>query len=416
MEEKNIKKHVAKVEGKKWTDAIDKAVDNAIKKVKIDGFRPGHAPKEVFLKKYGKESVYMDAADLCLQEMYNEMLEANKDVELIAQPEMSIKKMDEKGLEVEFTMTLRPEIKLGKYTGLDVKKESSKVTKEEIEDTITKMRSRYAENRNKDGKVESGNIAVIDFEGFKDGVAFSGGKGENYSLEIGSNTFIPGFEDQVIGMSKGEEKEIEVTFPKDYQEPSLKGAKATFKVKVNEIKEVIIPELDKDFFEDLGMEGIDTKEALEKQIKENIAAQKEADAENKYMDDLLEAAAKNVKVEIPEVMIKEEEHRMVHQYEENLKMQGLSLEQFYKFTHSNEEALMEQMKDEATKRVTYRLMLEEIAKVEKLEPTKEEVEKEADDLAKKYQMDKNEFLTAFGGIEMVKYDMQMRKAMELLKK
>src|SRR5574344_2005954 len=384
MEEKNIRKHIAKVEGKKWTEAIDKAIDNAIKKVKIDGFRPGHAPKEVFLKKYGKESVYMDAADLCLQEMYNEMLEANKDVELISQPEMAIKKVDDKGLEVEFTLTLRPEIKLGKYTGLNVKKESTKVTQKEIDDTITQMRSRYAENKVKDGSVEKGNVAVIDFEGFKD---------------------------QVIGMKKGEVKEIEVTFPKDYQEESLKGAKATFKVTVKEIKEVVIPELNKDFFEDLGMEGIDSKEALEAQVKENLTTQKESDAENKYMDDLLEAAAKNVKVEIPDVMIKEEEHRMVHQYEENLKMQGLSLDQFYKFTHSNEEALMEQMKDEATKRVTYRLMLEEIAKVEKLAPTKEEMEKEAEDLAKKYQMEKNEFLTAFGGIEMVGYDMQMRKAM-----
>ena len=411
----NIKEINIKVEGKEWEEALDKAFVKANAKAKIDGFRPGKAPKEVFLKKYGKEALYMDAADIVLDGAYRKVFEDNKDLEIVAQPEIGLKSIDEKGVEFTFKLTLKPEVKLGKYKGLNVKKDSVKVTKEEVEHEIEHLRSHYAENVVKEGKVENGDIAIIDFEGFKDGKAFDGGKGENYSLTIGSNTFIPGFEDQIIGMAKGEEKDINVTFPEDYHSEELKGQPVVFKVKVNEIKEVKIPELDKDFFEDLGMEGIDSKESLEAQVKENIKARRDADAENKYIDELLEAAAKNVEVDIPDVMISEEQDRILRQYEENLKMQGLTLEQFYQFTNSDEAALKEQMKDEATKRVTYRLMLEAIAKAEKIEITDEKANEEAETLAKRYQMPVDEFLKAFGGIEMIKYDLEMRGAIDVLK-
>ena len=412
---KNIKEINIKVEGKEWEEALDKAFVKANAKAKIDGFRPGKAPKEVFLKKYGKEALYMDAADIVLDGAYRKVFEDNKDLEIVSQPEIGLKSIDEKGVEFTFKLTLKPEVKLGKYKGLNVKKDSVKVTKEEVEHEIEHLRSHYAENVVKEGKVENGDIAIIDFEGFKDGKAFDGGKGENYSLTIGSNTFIPGFEDQIIGMAKGEEKDINVTFPEDYHSEELKGQPVVFKVKVNEIKEVKIPELDKDFFEDLGMEGIDSKESLEAQVKENIKARRDADAENKYIDELLEAAAKNVEVDIPDVMISEEQDRILRQYEENLKMQGLTLEQFYQFTNSDEAALKEQMKDEATKRVTYRLMLEAIAKAEKIEITDEKANEEAETLAKRYQMPVDEFLKAFGGIEMIKYDLEMRGAIDTLK-
>lgn len=412
---KNIKEINIKVEGKEWEEALDKAFVKANAKAKIDGFRPGKAPKEVFLKKYGKEALYMDAADVVLDGAYRKVFEDNKDLEIVAQPEIGLKSIDEKGVEFTFKLTLKPEVKLGKYKGLNVKKDSVKVTKEEVEHEIEHLRSHYAENVVKEGKVENGDIAIIDFEGFKDGKAFDGGKGENYSLTIGSNTFIPGFEDQIIGMAKGEEKDINVTFPEDYHSEDLKGQPVVFKVKVNEIKEVKIPELDKDFFEDLGMEGIDSKESLEAQVKENIKARRDAEAENKYIDELLEAAAKNVEVDIPDVMISEEQDRILKQYEENLKMQGLTLEQFYQFTNSDEAALREQMKDEATKRVTYRLMLEAIAKAEKIEITDEKANEEAETLAKRYQMPVDEFLKAFGGIEMIKYDLEMRGAIDVLK-
>lgn len=415
MKEKNKKVITKKVEGETWEKAKDKAFEKVNKKAKIDGFRPGKAPKEVYLKHYGEESLFYEAADLCLDKVYEEVMKENEKEEIVARPEIGVKSIDTKGVELTFTLTLKPEVTLGKYKGLKAKKEKVKVTKEEIEKTIEEMRDHYKENVTKEGTIENGDIAIIDFKGLKDGKAFEGGTAENYNLTIGSNTFIPGFEEQLIGMKTGEEKSINLTFPEDYHSEDLKGKDVVFEVKINEIKEVIVPELNKEFFEDLNMENVNTKEELEKVVEENIKTQKEVNAENKYMDDLLEEAAKNVKVDIPHEMIHEEIDRMIGQYEQNLQMQGLTLEQFYKFTNSDEDALRTQMHEEAEKRVTFRLMLEEIAKVEGLEISDEEAEKEAKSLAEKYHMTEEEFLKAFGGLEMVKYDGKMRKAMEVLK-
>ena len=406
------------IDGKEWKEALDKAFKKANKTAKIDGFRPGKAPKEVFIKKYGKASLYMDAADETADLAYQKMLKDHKDdvAELVARPEIALKDVDDDKITFIFTLTLRPTVKLGKYTGLGIKKDEVKASEKEIADAIDHMRERYAEDVIKEGKIENGDIAVIDFEGFVDGVPFDGGKSENYSLKIGSGTFIPGFEEGLIGLKSGDEKDVKVKFPDDYHADDLKGKDAIFKVKVHEVKEVKIPELDKDFFDDLGMEGITTKEELEAQISENIIVQKESQAENKYYDDLLEAAAKNVEVDIPEAMISEELDRMVGQYSDHLRMQGITLEQFYKLTNSDEAALKDQMRPEAIKRITYRLMLEEIAKKEKIEIDDKEAQEEAKKLAEKYQMKEDEFLSAFGGIDIVKYDMRMRKAMEILKK
>ena len=406
------------IDGKEWKEALDKAFKKANKTAKIDGFRPGKAPKEVFIKKYGKASLYMDAADEASDLAYQKMLKDYKDdvAELVARPEIALKDVDDDKITFIFTLTLRPTVKLGKYTGLGIKKDEVKASEKEIADAIDHMRERYAEDVIKEGKIENGDIAVIDFEGFVDGVPFDGGKSENYSLKIGSGTFIPGFEEGLIGLKSGDEKDVNVKFPEDYHAEDLKGKDAIFKVKVHEVKEVKIPELDKDFFDDLGMEGITTKEELEAQISENIIVQKESQAENKYYDELLEAAAKNVEVDIPEAMISEELDRMVGQYSDHLKMQGITLEQFYKLTNSDEAALKDQMRPEAIKRITYRLMLEEIAKKEKIEIDDKEAQEEAKKLAEKYQMKEDEFLSAFGGIDIVKYDMRMRKAMEILKK
>ena len=411
-----MKEVVIKIEGEEWKKALDKAFKKLNKEAKIDGFRPGKAPKEVYIKKYGMTSLYMEAAESCLNEAYEMMLKENGDDVIVAQPEINLSAVTDDYVEFKFNLTLKPEVKLGKYKGLDVKKEEVKVTKKEVSEAIEQMRQRYMENIDKEGKVANGDVAVIDFEGFKDGVAFDGGKGEDYSLKIGSNTFIPGFEEQIIGMEKGEEKDINLTFPNDYHAEDLKGQEVVFKVKVKEIKEQKLPELDEDFFQDLGMEGINSKEDLEKQVEENIKVRKEADADNKYIDDLLACAAKNTKIDIPDVMIEEEIDRILKQYEENLKMQGITLEMFYKFTNSDEQALRDQMQEEAKNRVTYRLMLEEIANEEKIEVTDEEAETEATNLATRYQMDKDEFLKLFGGLDMVKYDLKMRQALEVLKK
>lgn len=413
---KNLKDVVIKIEGKEWEDALDKAFKKANAKAKIDGFRPGKAPKNVFIKKYGIESLFMDAAEFCVDLAYQKMIDENKDLQIAAQPVLNIKSIDEKYVEFSFTLTLKPEVKLGKYKGLNVKKEKVKVTKEEIEHSIDHMREHYKENILKEGKVENGDIAIIDFEGFKDGVAFPGGKGENYSLEIGSNTFIPGFEEQLIGMKAGEEKDINVTFPEDYHEVSLKGAPVVFKVKVNEVKEVKIPELDKDFFDDLGMEGIDTKEALEKQVKENIKASKEREVENKYIDALLDKIIEDTEVDVPETMINDETDRMIQQFSEQIGMQGITLEQFYQFTNSNEAKLKEQYHDEAIKRIKYRLVLDEIVKAEKINVTDKDVDKKLDEIAKKYNMTKDEVKKQYGdNLDMIKYELEVEKAFEIIK-
>lgn len=414
---KNLKEIVIKIEGEKWEQALDKAFKAANKKAKIDGFRPGKAPKSVYLKHYGVESLFMDASNYCVEDAYQKMLEENKNLEIAAQPILDIRSIDEKHIEYVFTITLKPEVKLGKYKDLGVKKETVKVTKKEIEEAIDHMREHYKENVLKDGAAKTGDIAVIDFEGFKDGIAFEGGKGENYSLEIGSNTFIPGFEDQLIGTKAGDEIDVNVTFPEDYHAEDLKGAKVVFKVKVNEVKEVKIPEIDKEFFEDLGMEGIDSKETLEAQVKENIKASKESKAEEKYTQDLLDKIVSTTEIDVPETMVNDETSRMVEQFKEHISMQGISIEQFYQYTSSNEDALKEQYKEEALKRIKYRLIVEEIIKLEKINVTEEEVENKIDELAKKYNMTKEEVKKQYGeNLDYIKYDLEVKKVFDIIGK
>ena len=411
----NVHKVNVKIEGADWTKALDQAFARKQKTVKVDGFRAGKVPRDIFEKKFGKEALFLDAADMSVQVAY---IKAMTDSKLIpvTQPEVDIKSIDENGVEFVFTITTKPEVVVKKYKGLNVKPGKVEVTDEEVNHELGHLLERYTELVVKEeGKVENGDIAVIDFEGFKDGVAFDGGKGENYSLEIGSNTFIPGFEEQVIGMATGEEKDLNVTFPEEYGAADLAGQPVVFKVKVNEIKQKVARELDEEFFEDLGMEGINSEETLKAQIKESIQAQKEAEAENKYVDALLEAVAKNVEADVPQTMVDEETDRLVGRFEEQMKMQGISLDLYYQFTQSNEEALRSQMEKEAYNNVLYRLMLEQIMTEEKIEVTKEEALNEAEELANKYQMDKAEFLKQFGGIDMVQYDLEVRKTIELLK-
>ena len=414
MEKKNEKEIIIKIEGTEWEGLMDDAFKKANKKAKIAGFRPGKAPKNVYIKHYGKESLYYEASNKAIEVAYDKLLEENNDLEIVSEPVVDIDNVDDNGITFKFTLTLRPEVKLGKYKGLKVKKEKVEVTKEEVEHSIEHMREHYKENVTKEGKIEEGDIAVIDFEGFKDDVAFKGGKGENYSLEIGSKTFIPGFEEQLIGLKAGDEKDINLTFPEDYHAEDLKGQAVVFKVKVNEVKEVVIPELDQDFFDDLGMDGIDSKEALENQVKENITAKKEKEADDKWTDALLEEVAKTTEIDVPEVMIRDEQDRMLKEYAQNLKMQGISLEQFFQFTNMTEDKLKEEYKETATKRVTYRLILDAIIKEEKIEANEDEVNAEIEELSSKYKMTKEEFTNNFG-THMIEYELKVRKVFDILK-
>ena len=416
---KNNKKHVhevvIKIDGEAWTKALDQAFKKKQKTAKVDGFRKGKVPRDIYEKHFGKESLFIDAADSVLQDAYTKAMEESKLIPVV-QPSVDLKSLNEDGVEFTFKIITKPEVKVNKYKGLNIKPESVEVSDDEVNHELGHLLERYTELVTKeDGVVEEGNTAVIDFEGFKDGVAFDGGKGENYSLEIGSHTFIPGFEEQLVGMKSGEEKEIEVTFPEDYGSKDLAGAKATFKVKVHEVKEKQNRELDEEFFEDLGLEGVNSEETLKEEIKKSILAQKEMDAENKYIDAILEGVSKNVEVDIPEEMVEEEVSRLMGRFEEQMRMQGISLDLYYQFTQSTEKDLRNQLEKEAYSNVLYRLMLEEIMNLEKIEVSVTEAENEAEELAKKYQMEKEEFLQQFGGIDMVQYDLEMRKTIELLK-
>lgn len=414
MEKNSEKEILIKIEGADWEKLLDDAFKKANRKAKIAGFRPGKAPKNIFIKHYGKESLYYEASNAAIEKAYDKLLEENQDLEIVSEPRVEIENMDDNGITFKFKVTLKPEVKLGEYKGLKVKKDKFEVTDEEVKEAIDHMREHYKENVTKEGEIQKGDIAVIDFEGFKDGEPFDGGKGENYSLEIGSNTFIPGFEDALIGLKTGDEKDIELSFPEDYHAEDLKGQAVVFKVKVNEVKEVIVPELDKDFFDDLGMEGIDSKEALEKQVRENISAKKEKQVEDKYIDDLLAEATKNASVDVPEVMIQDEQNRMVREYEKNLQMQGLSLEQFFKFTGFSKEKMMEEYKEQAQKRVSYRLVLDAIIDAEKIDATDEEIDAKIEELIVKYHMTKDEFINQYG-TETVRYEIKFDKVVSLLK-
>lgn len=413
---KNYKEVIIKIEGKEWEDALDKAFKHMNAKAKIDGFRPGKAPKNVFLKHYGIGSLFEHASQECVEVAYNKMLEENKNLVIAAQPILDIKDVNESYIEYSFTLTLKPEVKLGKYKDLGVKKDKVTVTKKEIEEALNHTREHYKENVVKEGALVKGDIAVIDYEGFKDGVAFEGGKAENYSLEIGSNTFIPGFEDALIGLKAGDKKDINLKFPEDYHAEDLKGKDVVFKVKVNEVKEIKIPELNKEFFEDLGMEGIDSKEALENQLKENIKARKEKEADNKYTEELLKAVSDNTEIDVPDTMINDETDRMVEDFEQNIRMQGITIEQFYKFTKSTKDDLKDKYKEEALKRIKYRLILEEIIKKENITVTDEEINNKIDEIAKQYNMTKEEVKKQYNdNLEYIKYDIEFNKAIDLLK-
>ena len=410
----NVKKIVKEYNGEVWTKAIGSAYDKIKKDVTVDGFRKGMVPFDMFVSKNGVEPLYNDAIDILLTTEYKKVFDELKEIPVV-QPSIDIKNISKDAISIEYTFISSPEVELGAYKNLGIKKETAKVTAKEVKEEIEKLQAKYAEIQVKEtGKVENGNTVVIDFEGFLDGKTFEGGKAENYPLEIGSHTFIPGFEEGLIGMSTGEEKDLNLTFPENYTE-ELKGKDVTFKVKVNIIKEKVLPEINEDFFKDLGYDDVKTKEELEAKIKEQIKTRKEADIENKYIDECLEAATSNMKVEINPEIIDDEIHRMIDQMSEQLKMNGLTLEQYMQFTGMTHEDLHKQYEEMATKRVKERFLLENVAKVEKIEVSDKDAEAKAEEMAKNYGMTKEDLLKEFGGLDMVKYDMKMRAAINIVK-
>ncbi len=412
---KNVHEITISIDGEKWKQILDETFKKVVKTVKIDGFRPGKAPRDVFEKKYGKQSLVVEAVDNAVSEAYKEALK-KFDGDPIMQPQVSIDKADETGVTYKFIFTTKPEVKIKKYTGLGVKKEAVKVTDKDVEKEIENIKKEYADLQVKDGKIENGDTAIIDFEGFDGDKAFEGGKSENYSLEIGSHSFIPGFEEALIGLKAGDKKDVKVSFPEDYHAEDLKGKPVVFKVLVHEVKAKVYPELNEEFFLDLGLDDVKSVEDLKKTIKETMTSQKENEVENKYIDELFEALLKETTVEIPHELVHEEIDRMIEEYADRLKMQGITLDQFYKYTNSNEEALKDQMHGEAENRVKLRFAIDEVISQEKIDATDEEADKDAAEKAKIRDMDKDEYIKAFGGLEMIKYDIKVQKVIDLLKK
>ena len=333
----------------------------------------------------------------------------------VDRPEIDIEKM-EKGENLIFTakVTVKPEVKLGDYKGIEVEKFDTTVTDEDVDAELKALQERHAELVVKEeGPAESGDTAVIDFEGFTDGEAFEGGKGENYSLVLGSNSFIPGFEEQVIGLETGAEKDIEVTFPEEYHAAELAGKPAVFKVKIHEIKTKQLPELDDEFAKDVDDE-VETLAELKEKTKAKLEHDKKHEEEHFIQDAVIGKAVENAQIDVPEVMIANEVDRMMNDFAQRLQQQGLNLELYFQFSGQDEEALKGQMKEEAEGQVRTSLVLEAIAEAEKLEATDEDVDAELNKMAEVYNMEVEAIKKALGNLDAVKGDLKIKKAIDFL--
>ncbi|BFQ95637.1 trigger factor [Enterococcus cecorum] len=398
-------------------EEIQQGLTIAFNKVKgnlnVPGFRKGKVTRQVFNRMFGEEALYEDALNAVLPKAYDAAV-AEAGLDVVAQPKIDVKSM-EKGQDWVITaeVTVKPEVKLGEYKNLTVAKQEREVTDADVEERLNQKRNQQAELVVVEEPAKEGDTVVIDFEGFKDGVAFEGGKGENYSLELGSGSFIPGFEDQLVGAKAGDDVEVKVTFPEDYQAEDLAGQEAIFKVKVHEVKEKELPELDDEFAKDVDDE-VETLDELKAKIREELTATKASQAEEAVHDEALRKAVENAEVvELPHVMVHDEVHRAMDEFLNNMQRQGISPEMYYQLTNSTEADLHKQFEQDAELRVKTNLVIEAIVKAENLEATEEEIEKEIAELAETYNMPVDQvkrLLTT----DMLSHDITMKKAIDLV--
>src|SRR5690625_1296310 len=395
--------------------ALDQAFKKVAKDVQIPGFRKGKIPRKIFEQRFGVESLFQDAIDIVLPTAYSNAVEETG-IEPVEQPEVDVGEI-EIGKPVVFTanVIVKPEVKLGEYKGLEVEDKTIEVTEEDVTNAIDNLREQQAELIVKEeGTVEDGNTAVIDFEGFSDGEPFEGGKGENHSLEIGSGQFIPGFEEQLIGKTSGEEFEVELTFPEEYHAEDLAGKDAVFKVKIHEIKEKELPELDDEFAKDVD-EEVETLAALKEKKKEELEKEKEQEVENEKRETLVEKAIENIEVDIPDAMVETELNQMTQEFEQRVQSQGMTLEMYTQFSGQDEAELKEQMRGDAEKRVKTNLTLEAIFDAEELEVSDEDITAELEKMAAMYGADPEQLVQMLGGTtDALKGDLKFTKAIEFL--
>lgn len=409
--EKNMAKLTIEVSAEELEKAIQGAYLKNKNKITLPGFRKGKAPRAMIERMYGKGVFLEDAANALIPSAYSDALK-ECDLEIVSQPDIDVTQL-EAGKPFIFTaeVAVKPEVTLGEYKGVEIKKVEVEVTEEEIGAELKKEQ----ENNSRtilveDRAVENGDIATIDFEGFVDGTPFEGGKGTDYPLTIGSNTFIPGFEDQLIGVNTGDKVDVNVTFPEEYQAKELAGKAAVFKCEVKKIEKKELPELDDEFAKDVS--EFDSLEEYKADIKKNLTEKKEADAKRQREDEAVEKAVENASMEIPDAMIRTQVDQMVDDFARRMQSQGLSMEQYFQFTGLTLDKLMEDMKPQALRRIQTRLVLEKIAEVENIQPSEERVEEEFDKMAEMYKMEKDKLKELIGDaeLEQMKKDMAVQDA------
>ena len=413
--EKNMAKLTVEVPAEDVEKAIQGAYQKTKKSINIPGFRKGKAPRQLIEKMYGKEVFYSDAVDAMLPKAYSDAVEECGE-EIVSYPKIDVVQI-ESGKPFIFTaeVAVKPAVTLGEYKGIQVEKAPIEVTDEEIEAQVTKEREANSRTVTvEDRAVQKGDIATIDFEGFVDGVAFDGGKGENYDLEIGSNTFIPGFEDQLVGAEIGKELDVNVTFPEEYGAKELAGKEAVFKCKVNGIKVKELPEADDEFAQEVS--EFDTLDEYKADIKAKLLKDKEDEAKRAKEDAVIGKIVENATMDIPDAMVEYQTQQMLDDFGRRMQSQGLSLEQYFQFTGMTEADYKEQMKPRALQNIQSRLVLEAVAEAEKLEATEEDLEKEYAKMAEQYKLDVDKVKEIFGEYqkEELKKDIVIQKAAELV--
>ncbi|MDY3908636.1 MAG: trigger factor [Eubacterium sp.] len=415
--EKSMAKITITVSAEDFEKAMEQSYNKNKKKINIQGFRRGKAPRKMIEKMYGPEIFYEDAANLAIPDAYEE---AAKEcgLDIVSRPEIDVVEIG-KGKEFVFTATVavKPEVTLGDYKGIEVEKKEVKVLAADVNDEIERVREQNSRMITVDDRgIKKDDTAVIDFEGFVDGEAFQGGKGEDYPLVIGSHSFIDTFEDQLIGKKVGEEVEVNVTFPDEYHEESLKGKPALFKVTIKEIKKKELPKLDDEFASEVS--EFETLKEYKASVKKTLTERRKADAKREKENIAVEKVVENATIEIPAPMIEEQTNQMIQEFAARLSQQGLSFEQYMQMTGLTPPALMEQMRPEAEKRIKTRLTLEAIVAAEGLKATAKDVEKEIEKMAEMYQMEADKMKELIGDAEkeQISLDLAVQKAVDLIVK
>ena len=413
--EKNMAKLTIEVSAEDLDKAMEKAYQKQKSRISLPGFRKGKAPRKMIESMYGKGVFMEDAVNSLVPQEYTKAL-GECDLEIVSQPEINVTQM-EPGKALIFTadVAVKPEVTLGDYKGVEVPKSEIAVTDEEVDAEVKKEQDKNARTvAVEDRAAANGDITTIDFEGFVDGVAFEGGKGTDYALTLGSGTFIPGFEDQLVGANTGDHVEVKVTFPEEYQAKELAGKEAVFQCDVKKIETKEVPELDDEFAKDVS--EFDTLAEYKEDVKKNLTEKKAEDARRAKEDAAVDKVIENAQMDIPEAMIETQTRQMLDDFARRMQSQGLSMEQYFQFTGQSVEKMMEDMKPQALKRIQTRLVLEKIAEVENIQPTEEEVNEEISKMAEMYKMEADKLKDLIGENEMeqMKKDMAVQKAVTLV--